>query len=566
MNLLLEAQAVTDGASNAVNDLATVNTPTSIGGWISLGLVAFALLTILVSVFYGIKRGFGKTVIRIVTIAAAAGIAYFVAMGITDFIDTFVAGKTLEELITTYYADYETAVKPEIREIIASFDVETAQLIVDVVIAIVTAPVVFIAAFYVIKAVLFIVYWLLGAIVAGGRHKGLISRLLGAALGVVQGVLVAAVVLLPVCGFLTLAGEARDELTSREDLSPETVEAVDGFYTAYLDDAISSPVVTLIGEYGYETVFKGLTHATVEGEEYDMREKAVLLAGVVVDAMELKGMDWKAPNPDQQTDIERILHSMAGDEYMAKILAGVLRGSSTALTVNIDAFPVEEPFRSIFVEAFGIFADSDHTNVEGDLATMLHVYFIMADNEILVLLSEDDTEALKGKLTVTDENGTLIIDSVIDELHKNERTDRLVAILTKLSISIMADQLGLGEDINVMYENVKGGINDALAIDKENYATDEEYREALNESVSGTLEENGILLEDEIVEGISDYIADNYSDLDEVTDQEINDVILSYYSSYVEYKQNNPDADIDIPDVNPDDLGGLVNPDATEGA
>ena len=564
MNLLLEAQAVTDGSMETVGDAVnTLTNPTSIGGWISLGLIAFALLTILVSMFYGLKRGFGKTVIRIVTIAAAAGIAYFVAMGITDFIDSQVAGMTLEELITKYYADYETAVQPEIREIIASFDIETAQLIVDVVIAIVTAPVVFIAAFYIIKAVLFVVYWLLGAIVAGGRHKGFFSRLLGAALGVVQGVLVAVVVLLPVCGFLTLAGEAREELTNREDLSPETVEAVDGFYTAYLDDAISSPVVTLIGQYGYDTVFKGLTHATVEGEEYDMREKAVLLAGVAVDVMELKGMDWKAPNPDQQVDIERILHSMAGDEYMAKILAGVLRGSSTALTENIDAFPVEEPFRSIFAEAFGLFSDSDHTNVEGDLNTMLHVYFIMADHEILVLLSEDDTEALKGKLTATDENGTLIIDSVIDELHKNERTDRLVTILTKLSISIMADQLGLSEDVTVMYENVKGGINDALAIDKENYETDEEYRAALNESVSGTLEENGIVLEDEIVEGISDYIADNYSDLEEITDQEVNDVILSYYSSYVEYKNNNPDAD--IPDLNPDDLGGLVNPDATEG-
>lgn len=564
MNLLLEAQAVTDGSMETVGDAVnTLTNPTSIGGWISLGLIAFALLTILVSMFYGLKRGFGKTVIRIVTIAAAAGIAYFVAMGITDFIDSQVAGMTLEELITKYYADYETAVQPEIREIIASFDIETAQLIVDVVIAIVTAPVVFIAAFYIIKAVLFVVYWLLGAIVAGGRHKGLFSRLLGAALGVVQGALVAVVVLLPVCGFLTLAGEAREELTSREDLSPETVEAVDGFYTAYLDDAISSPVVTLIGQYGYDTVFKGLTHATVEGEEYDMREKAVLLAGVAVDVMELKGMDWKAPNPDQQVDIERILHSMAGDEYMARILAGVLRGSSTALTENIDAFPVEEPFRSIFAEAFGLFSDSDHTNVEGDLNTMLHVYFIMADHEILVLLSEDDTEALKGKLTATDENGTLIIDSVIDELHKNERTDRLVTILTKLSISIMADQLGLSEDVTVMYENVKGGINDALAIDKENYETDEEYRAALNESVSGTLEENGIVLEDEIVEGISDYIADNYSDLEEITDQEVNDVILSYYSSYVEYKNNNPDAD--IPDLNPDDLGDLVNPDATEG-
>ena len=168
---------------------------------------------------------------------------------------------------------------------------------------------------------------------------------------------------------------------------------------------------------------------------------------------------------------------------------------------------------------------------------MLDVYFILTDNEILILISENNIDALKSKLTEAS-GEVLLIDTIIDTLQENPRTAPLVTLFTKLSVSIMADSLGLDENAVEMYENIKDDFNDILAIDRESFATDEEYKAEVNTQVSAALESNGILLEDEIVTGMSDYIAENFTDLEEVTDEAVNDAILSYYSAYVDFINN----------------------------
>ena len=523
--------------------------PATQGGWISLGLLAFVALSLLIGFFYGLKRGLAKTFIRLITVIAAAVVSYYVAINISAQLDLFFAGKTLEEVITSVYAEYETAVKPETREIIAAFDAETAQLIISLVAALVISPLIFITLFYIAKAVLWIVYWLIGAILRqSSKHKSALSTIVGGLIGIVQGAIIAFCVLLPVTGFLSLAGDVKAEVLAREDLSVESREKVESLYANWLDEPISSPLVSFIGDVGGEVVFAELTSATVEEEQYDMREKASLIVNVCVDTMELKGMNWQSPTPEQQAAIEKIVDRMGNDEYTARILAGVLRGSSTALTDNIQIFGLEPPYDDLFIEAFSIFIDSNAVNVGGDLDTMLEVYFIMANNDILVLIGENDHEGLKNKLIEKNENEELFIDTIIDTLQSNQRTSALVSLFTKLSVSIMCDNLGLDENTVEVYENVKSDLTDVLNLSKEDYENEEEYKAAVSAGVSSALEENGILLEDEIVDGMSDYIAENYSGNEDITDEDINDAILSYYSSYVDYINGGGTLPDDIPD------------------
>ena len=47
---------------------------------------------------------------------------------------------------------------------------------------------------------------------------------------------------------------------------------------------------------------------------------------------------------------------------------------------------------------------------------------------------------------------------------------------------------------------------------------------------------------------MSDYIAENYSGNEDITDEDINDAILSYYSSYVDYINGGGTLPDDIPD------------------
>ena len=62
-------------------------TPTSVGGWISLGIYAFLIITILGGVIAGLRRGFTKTLIRIITISIAAVAAFMLTTWCVGFIN-----------------------------------------------------------------------------------------------------------------------------------------------------------------------------------------------------------------------------------------------------------------------------------------------------------------------------------------------------------------------------------------------------------------------------------------------------------------------------------------------
>ncbi len=529
--------------------------PSSVGGWISLGIYAFVALSVLLGLLTGLRRGFTKTLIRIGTVALAAVLAYFAAKALVGAFDAFFAGKTLEEIIISVYANYETAVDPKTREIISAFDAETAELIIGGVAALLLSPIIFLATFGVSRFLLLFVDWLIGALLKkSNRHKGAPSTIFGGVLGIVQGALIAAVVLIPFSGMLTLAGSVKEDMLAREDYTEENKASVESFYAQYLDEPIANPLVSLVNGCGGEKIYAELSCTKVGDVTYDMTERASLAAGIVVDVSALKGMNWQSPSPEQEAAIERIVDSMGEDEYTARVLAGILRGSSTALTNNIEIFNLGAPYDEIFKEAFGIFTTSNESNVGADLDTMLHVYFIMADNDLLVLISGNNIEGMKGKLTekVGDE---LIIDHMIRTLQENDRTAVLVTTFTKLSVSIMADQLGLGEDTVQLYEGLKEDLEGVLMLNRNSFNSDEEYKAEVGAQLSAALEENNISLEDDIVAGMTDYIAENYSGEVDVTDKEINDAILSYYSAYVDYIGNQQDGapEINNPDTEDND-------------
>ena len=534
--------------------------PTNVGGWISLGIYAFAILSIFGGMVTGFRRGFTKTVIRIITILVA-GIAAFVAVNwLFGAFDSLFVGKTLDEVILSVYSDYETAVDPKVREIIAAFDAETAELLIAGVVALILSPILFLIAFIIARIPLLLVDWLLGAIFGkSNKHKGAASTFFGGILGIAQGALVAIIVLIPFAGILTLAGVVKSDMIASENYPAENKADVESFYAEYLDDAIANPLVSIIYDNGGGDIYHDLSKARVSEESYDMTERATLVARVAVNAISLNGMDWKAPTAEQKEVIERIVQEMSDDDCTARLLAGILRGSSKALSDNIEIFQLEAPYDGLIKDAFAIFTTSDELNIGPDLDTMLQVYFIMADNEILTLIADQDIEGMKDKLTVkTDDE--LIVDKLINTLQANERTASLVTLFTKLSVSIMADQLGLGEDTVELYENIKDDFTEVLNLSRDDYETEEEYKEEVKTQLNTALEENGIVLEEEIINGMTDYVAENFSGNEEVTDEAINNAILSYYSAYLDYVNNGGEIPGDILDQLPGDISGVIDP------
>ena len=252
---------------------------------------------------------------------------------------------------------------------------------------------------------------------------------------------------------------------------------------------------------------------------------------IVADALPLSGADPLAPDESAKEAMSNIVSDVGENKFTASIISGILRGVGTAVDKEALLVPADEPYKSLITDSLLIFKDSTSENVYQDMSTILEVYFILSDTGSLVAFGEPENSESANCLITPREGGTAI-DQIVAVLNENERTRPIVSTLTKISVGIMCESFGLDQDATELYSNVKDGINDVVSVNKGDYETEEEYKDAVSDKLDEKLRENNIQLEEQIVDDMSQYIVDNYSDVDEVTDEVVNDVILSYYDAY----------------------------------
>lgn len=545
---------------NAVDFNAIFSGTAGIGTYIALGIFAVFVISAISGLLFGLKRGFAKTLLRLITIAVSALASFVLIIWVFDFVDGWFAGKTMTEAIVSVWPDYTSVADEGVQKLVSSFDAATAERLLMLITSIVVAPVIFVGVFYLLKALTMIVYAIFAGILGFvKKEKNIISTLLGGALGLVQGVLIAAVAMLPTSGLLGLAADLREPLTSA-DKPDETVAIVEEFYKTYLDDAVNSNTVKILRTYGGDFVFEKMSRINVRGTEVDMRIEAKSLAETVIDGMPLANeFDWKHPAPAHKEALRAILSDVNADPYNASIVAGLLRGISTA--VCTEAFPIEldEPFRGFALQFMATFATSDETNIASDLGTFLEIYFVLADADVLLAFDSANESSLDPTdlLIKKDEDGNTVITNVINLLNDNERTRPIVTSLTKFSLQLMIDsfpvveELPEGVDIEVVYEDVKAGVNELLATVNSD-ATPEEKKEEVAASLDTTLKENNIALDEEIVDSIAEHVVENFQGVEELTDEDINRALLQFYDAYANSLSTGEPPEI------PDDIGDML--------
>ena len=84
-----------------------------------------------------------------------------------------------------------------------------------------------------------------------------------------------------------------------------------------------------------------------------------------------------------------------------------------------------------------------------------------------------------------------------------------------------------------VYNEVKTGLGEkTLAIKKTDYESEEEYVEAVSESIEEVLTSSGIELEPEVYQSMAEYVSENFEGGEMPSDDEINRLLLSYYAAY----------------------------------
>ena len=525
----------------------------SISSYVALGVLGFFLLNALIGLLFGFKRGFGKQLIRLLTSVLSVALSFLAVSMISVYITNLFAGKTLEEVILTVYPNYTAEVEESVRNIVSSFDAETARVIIMLPISAILLPIIFVICFAVIHLLSWIIYWILHSILGiTGYKKGFLSALFGGILGLAQGAAIGGILLIPLAGLSTVVTDAK-AVVDNSALDDEVKEEFVVMYDDYAKEIVENPLFEAINTLGGDLVYSHFSTVKVgEGKE-DTRDSIVAAFEIAIDVGTLESMDFEAPDKASQDKIHGIIHKISEDECISEILSGVIRGAATASNRGAIDVSAEEPYNSLIQSLLNAFLMTDSATLESDLDTIVNVYFILADSGFISAIgdSESSSDDISDMLIKKDASELTVIDRVVNELKLNPHTRQVVDALTKLSVALLCESMGLDQDSTELYEAVSADLKTVLVINRSDYATEEEYKADVNKKLDEALKQNDIVLEEEIVAEMTSYVAENYGDKTDISDEDINDAILSYYGAYEKYLETGNAEDLPNPDELP---------------
>ncbi len=495
-------------------------------------LLALVAVLALVGALKGLSRGISRQIIRTITVIASAVISFFISKGTYTGIMNALEGKTMEDIIT-WLNEKNLAGGADISWL-ANLDMETVELLLTLPLALIIMPLIFVMAFVLISALMLIIHAILCALFGlSKRRNTALTKVLGMALGLIQGLAVAGIILMPIVG---ISATVEQSVTILNEEAPEekSTASLNDAYNKYIKAFSENAAVKSYGTLGVKALYKSIATVDIDGEKFDTTLLIPDVATVTVEAMQLKGCDFKKLTPENESNVDSIIRVVEEDEYLKRVAAGVVKTAGHFFEAKgSTTFKLGEPIDSILLTAMKIFTTTDSTTVVADFKTIRDVYFTLSRDGIL-LSFDQGSDALLSALTQRDAEGNTTVNKVITTINQNERTKPLTTLITQISISVISKQTGIDESTVQTYDNVISGINaGAIKIDKSSYSTEAEYVSAVSNSLDTTLKENNINVEPEIVDEMAQYIADNYSDKDEITNEEANDIILSYYDAYL---------------------------------
>lgn len=253
---------------------------------LSIAIIAIAGVAVLFGFLLGLKRGFDKSLIRIILVAVALVAAWLLREQITNWIMniTVSSGKTVAQTITEAIpADY------------ANF----ADMILPIV-KMITCVAVFIASFIILQ----FATWLIGLIV-GVFFRRTNARLLGGVIGLVQGALVAFAIIIPLNGAI-LSTEKLTSLEINGEQPLNVQEYVD--FTEYKE----SQVCKFVSKIG-DGIYAQLASVKVEsGERKNLDDQIdAFVAGVKIAEQAQKFNEINTSNGLDENNVAQIKQILA---------------------------------------------------------------------------------------------------------------------------------------------------------------------------------------------------------------------------------------------------------------
>ncbi len=358
------------------------------------------------------------------------------------------------------------------------------------------------------------------------RHIPLWSRLCGAAVGVLNGVLLLAVLLLPVNGYANLTVNVAKEYFSQIDTSAYSREGGSAGEKVYfaLNDYVVPVTDNRFLRVSYRTLgrpmFNHMTETVYGTGEFGLESEAIVAIRLLRSGGKFVNNDLSNMNEQTVKSLHEIVDTLGESALMPELAATFVSSLCDNWAYGQDLYGLSRP-------EFGDLIDPTFDVLLNILATV--------DGEILI----DDLNTLLDVMDLLVEHGFFgnhhQSEHLMDTLGKNpdllrelsalfESNDHLApmaAELKMLCIRIVAQTLDMDNN------ELTGALTDAINAYKD-------HPEMLSEELMGVvqdfMEDQGLstVVGAEVMDEIAGVINQEFAGKDYVTEQEVIDLVLSY--------------------------------------
>lgn len=470
---------------------------------LSYAVIAILLLSALLGGLSGLRRKFKMTLGKTLSLV----LAFLGALILTKLICTGDIG--IADKLSSLVEDGGA------NEIIAFESFNTALSYYG---AMFLAPFVFLVIFLVLKLILSIVAKIVFKILPLFKGmNGLADRLIGVGLGIINGVIIAIVVLMPFVGTVkTLDTVVRrvDELSTESE--DEGTNEILEFTDAISNHGGGKVVLTLGGQAMYDLT----TSVKYEGERLVLADEMTNLFDIA-NCVVLLTDDVENYGNAQVEAFHKSADDLAKSKLLANLASDIISTASEKWLNNeefmgISSINAGEMMDPTINSVLKVFSTSTADNISSDFHTVGNVFKVLAENDVF-----KNTGNSEEMLSLLGKKG--VVSGVVDAIDANERMVPIGDEIRALSVRSLASVLGIPEGEDEEYNALMGNIADVM-----NNASEAEKHETVKAGVVDALSNYGVEVEGEAADEITNSLITDLGDKENVTDEDVKEFFAFY--------------------------------------
>ena len=414
----------------------------------------------------------------------------------------------------------------------------------------IAVPAVFLVAFWVVWGLLTFALWIVGKFVPFIKSKGLKNTAIAVPVGAVNGILLALVTLIPLCGYITITNVAMDAIgmgTKKQDATQSTASAKPTYDVLAdtttdaagqlnnikdkiqgLSDMSGNAIVNVVNTLG-SPLFNWMTTANVEGSSgtvaFSLTQDLPQLTSSLTqvgDAVELI-KDKEMTAEDKQALLDAVDGLLASD-WVAEVMAqsvGFIAGKWQAgeSFMGVEAPYMGEVMAPVMDKAWEILSNENSQTLREDLKTVTNV---LADLMSLGFLGDGvNKEQLMSQLG-KDSVLSHIMQTLSENPHMASLADELRTVGVRLASSVMGEELINSDKYDGVMSDMAGALTGVLDMSAE------ERRETVQTSVKQAFAEKNIDVPEDVALEMSEKAIAELGNDGEITGEELKQFFIDH--------------------------------------